>query len=326
MGATTGVFMKPKMVPLPNLYDEAKVRKSGWRYPARRAFFIFVLVLVLLAAVRFLNQTFLWNVFRMELENGPRPGRGEYAFLVASARMDRASLLLTARTVRPLAETVVIGYHDFFRPARFLIRCGKPLSFVDVGPALVAVGPGVSAVTLYASDIVEIGSGGSIRAAYFGDSPLAPAFRRLARNMENRTESANPLHPAKPISFLLKPPETSPFLRIPPLLYFFLPGVLILLLAALYGRAVFCSFFYYLELFFLFSGKKALVSVPFFWLFRRRLLEPSDPWTWGIAVLLLLLFTAGGTAGLLDWKKIGRGRLEKWIVLFFLLLPLALRF
>lgn len=321
--------MKTKMVPLPNLYDEAEVRKSGLRYPARRAFFIFILVLALLVVVRFLNQTLLWNVFRMELEKGPPPGRGEYAFLVAAGRMDRASLLLTAETVRPLAETVVIGYHDFFRPARFLIRSGKPLSFVDVGPALVAVGPGVSAVTLYASDIVTIGAGGSIRAAYFGDAPLASVFRRLARKMGDRSESANRVHPAKPakpVSFLLKPPETSTFLRIPPLLYFFLPGVLILLSAAFLGRSVFCSFFYYLELFFLFSGKKALVSVPFFWLFRNRLPEPSDPWIWGIAVLLLFLSVAGGTAGLLDWKKIGRGRLEKWVVLFFLLLPLALRF
>ncbi len=318
-----GVFMKPKMVPLPNLYDEAKVRKSGLRYPARRVFSIFVLVLALLAAVRFLNQTLLWNVFRMELEKGPPPQRGGYAFLVAAGRMDGASLRLTAETARPQAETVVIGYHDFFRPVRFLIRGGRSMSFVDVGPALVAVGPGISAVTLYPSDIVCIGAGGSIRAAYFGDSPLAPVFHRLARSLENRPESAKP---PKPISFLLKPPEASPFLRIPPLIYFFLPGVLILLLAAFLSRAMFCAFFYYLELFLLFSGKKALVSIPFFWLFRSQRLEPSDLWTWGIAVLLLLLFAAGGTVGLLDWKKIERGSLEKWIILFFLLLPLALRF
>ena len=315
--------MKPKSVPLPNLYDEAKVRKSGLRYPARRSFFILVQVLALLTAVRFLNQTLLWNVFRMELEKGSPPGREAYAFLEVAGRMDRVSLQLTAQTVRPLAEAVVIGYHDFFHPARFLIRGGKPLSFVDVGPALVAVGPGVSSVTLYASDIVKIGAGGSIRAAYFGDSPLASVFRRLARNMGDRPESAKP---AKPVSFLLKPPEISPFLRIPPLLYFFLPGVLILLLAAFLGRAMFCAFFYYLELFFLFSGKKALVSVPIFWLFRNQLPEPSDLWTWGIAILLLLLFAAGGTAGLRYWKKIERGSLAKWIILFFLLLPLALRF
>ena len=315
--------MKPKMVPLPNLYDESKVRKSGLRFPVRRTFYIFVLVLALLTAVRFLNQALLWNVFRMELKNGSPPGRGEYDFLVAAGRMDLASLQLTVRTVRPLAEAVVIGYHDFFHPARFLVRGGKPLSFVDVGPALVAVGPGVSSVTLYASDIVTIGAGGSIRSAYFGESPLAPVFHRLARNMADRAGSAKP---AKPVSFLLKPPEASPFLRIPPLLYFFLPGVLILLLAAFLSRAMLCAFFYYLELFFLFSGKKALVSVPFFWLFRNQLLEPSDLWTWGIAVLLLLLFAASGMAGLRYWKKIERGSLEKWIILFFLMLPLALRF
>src|SRR5512137_1049135 len=52
METNVGVRMKPKLVPLPNVYDEAKFRRSGWRYPSRRAFLRVGLVLVALIAIR----------------------------------------------------------------------------------------------------------------------------------------------------------------------------------------------------------------------------------------------------------------------------------
>jgi hypothetical protein len=320
MEANAGVRMKPKRVPLPNMYDEAQVRKSGWKYPSRRALLRFGLVLAILIAVRFLNLSLLWTVSRLELEKGSPTGSGEYVFLGVAGRADTASLQLAARTIRPGADTVVIGYHDLFHPARFLIRARQSVSFVDIGPAVLAVGPGVSAVTFCASEIIKIGVEGTTRAVYLGESPLAPLFHRMARRMANTSRSATP------VSFLLKPPEKSPYLRIPPLLYFDLPGVLILLLAAFFSPAMFTAFFYYLEFFVLFSGKKAMVSVPFFWLFPRLGVEPSDPWLWAIAVLLLALSALLAISGLRRWEKIERGSREKWFVLFFLLLPFALRF
>ena len=321
MEENAGVSMKPKRVPLPNMYDEAKVRKSGWRYPSSRALLRFGIVLAILVAVRFLNLSLLWTVSRLELEKGSSMGSGEYVFLGVAGRTDAASLQLAARTIRPGADTVVIGYYDFFHPARFLIRARQSQSFVDIGPAMLAVGPGVSAVTCYASEMIKIGMEGTTRAAYLGESPLAPFFHRMARRLANSSRSATP------VSFLLKPPEKSPYPADSPAPLFLPSRRPDSPVGRLFRSGDVYRFFLLSGVLRSFSREKRRWSRSHFsGCFRAWASNPPDPWLWAITILLLALSALLATSGLGRWKKIERGSREKWFILFFLLLPFALRF
>ena len=127
-----------------------------------------------------------------------------------------------------------------------------------------------------------------------------------------------------PGSFVVKAPETSRYLKIPYLIYFFLP--LLLLAAAIihFGPVMLAGCIYYVEMFFLFDYQNLFVNVPFGWLFKLVNFENSEVFTRFFAAALAIVFLAATVLGFWHWKKREVSVWQKRILLIFLLLPLAL--
>jgi hypothetical protein len=130
----------------------------------------------------------------------------------------------------------------------------------------------------------------------------------------------------KDISFIMKTMEKTGYLDIPYLIYFYLPLVLIFVFSSFYSRAVFTSFFFYTGLFLLFDFKTVLFRVPFSWLTQLFNIKDTTPVEGIGAVMVAVLFTLLGIYGLFNWKNRRDIFKEKLIVLFFILLPIFLRF
>ena len=93
-----------------------------------------------------------------------------------------------------------------------------------------------------------------------------------------------------------------------------------------YGAALLVSFFYYLGLILFFDYKRAFITVPFSWLLNWMKVDIPETLAPVISALLAALFVFAGTLGLFFLKQLkGRATAKLWIV-FFLLLPLCLRF
>ncbi len=129
-----------------------------------------------------------------------------------------------------------------------------------------------------------------------------------------------------PGSFVVKPAPGSPSLKVPYLVYFYLPLAVIVILIATSGAAMAAAFFYYAGMFFLFDFQKLFVTVPLAWLFNALGVELSDPWVKVLAAALALFFLAAAVYGLWRWKNREMPAGSKWIVWFFILLPLFLFF
>jgi hypothetical protein len=127
-------------------------------------------------------------------------------------------------------------------------------------------------------------------------------------------------------SFAVKQQEESRYLKIPYLVYFYLPLAVIILLIATSEAAMAAAFFYYAGMFFLFDSQKLFVSVPFAWVFKALGIELSDPWIIVVSGSIAIFFLGCAVLGLWQWKNREMPPSGKWIVWFFILLPLFLFF
>lgn len=298
---------------LPSMYDEKKFKRARTRI---NILYLFGPLIILLVIFRFLNLFGWWQVTKLELTRQPSNKRASYTFLDFSNHKKAQEKLLesTQKTAGPAASIIVVSYFNLLQPGVFLIRNNEGLSLVDLGKVIVTTKSGLSTFTLYLSDCIEEKRKDSKDAARFGSSILS----KLLGKKELPSE--------KKISFLLKSPEKSKYLKIPYLIYFYFPLLIILILSHFYSPAVLTAFFYYPALFLLFDFKNLFFTVPFQWLTRSLNIGIPDVMGGLAAVIVVLLFTLIGVAGISNWKKQRVILKEKLIIFFFLLLPLFLRF
>ncbi|NIM18454.1 MAG: hypothetical protein GTO45_41270 [Candidatus Aminicenantes bacterium] len=313
--------MKPKKVELPSVYEPKQFKKTGLKV---NIFHLIGLLVILLVVFRFVNLTLWWFMGKLELKNLVyQPAKMlmltkniHYTFLDFSNYKKAEKKCREFAQKRPGDNTIhVAAYFNLLHPGIFLIQNNNGNSFVDLGRIIVTTAPGFSTFTLYLSDFIEKRYNHKVARKHLGTSLL------LSTLLPHKQQD-----PGNRITFILKPSEKLKYLDIPYLLYFYLPLVLILIFSHMYSRAVFLSFFYYSFLFLLFDFRAVLFTVPFNWVMESFDLVPSGlVETWG-AIVVALLFTLLGIIGIFSWKKQQNIFKERLIVLFFLLLPLFLRF
>jgi hypothetical protein len=302
--------MIPRKVAIPSVYDEKQFKKAGLRF---NPFDLTWALVLLLVAIRFMNLALGWWVSYLELSHKPPNKEITYTFLHFSNYQKAKEKCLELSQKPSAAPVTVTAYFNLLQPAVFLVRNQAKFAAVDLGRMVVPLTPGLFTFTLYLSDLVEKQWDHNTQQAHWGDS-LGRAL--LAPKSQD----------ADDLSFIMKPLEKSAYLKIPYLVYFYLPLVLIFLLAGFYSRAVWTSFFYYIGLFLLFDFRKLLFAVPLGGV--NHLFKIKDPASGEVigAAVVVLLFTALGIIGLFHWRKTRDLFKERLMVFFFILLPLFLRF
>lgn len=302
------------------LYDDSKQRKKGFFGSLS---FLLLMVLVLLIVFRFLNVFLLWQVTKMELNRQSEEVPHRYYHLGLSTHgQSKKNLGLYAAL--PGEQIVVVSYFNLMEPSIFLVSNPDGRRFLDLGRLAVLVEPGISKITLTCEDMVETERKGEKKSAYFGDSLFISLFRSTNRK-QTADRPANAESPP-PLSYVQNSMESSKFLKIPYLIYFYLPLLVIVLLSSVYGRGFYRAFLYYLGLFFLFDFSRVMVTIPFSWLFN--LLEIELPHTVSLlmATALMLFFLVMAGIGFRFRKEMIKGLWPRFLMLFFILLPFFLRF
>ncbi|MGD2084877.1 MAG: hypothetical protein PVH61_01715 [Candidatus Aminicenantes bacterium] len=303
--------MKPKKSEFPSIYDEKQFKRVGLRV---NLFYLFAILIILLVVFRFINLTMWWFTTHLELTNKPSDKQIKYTslHLATHERAKEKCLELSQRS--PAANVIVVSYFNLLHPGIFLVLNKAKHSMVDLGRIVIPLGPGLFTFRIHLTDRIEKQWGQTVKRTRFATSILLSFFIK--------EEPAA----GKDISFILKSIEKTEYLDIPYLIYFYLPLVLILIFSSFYSRAVFTSFFFYTGLFLLFDFKTVLFRVPFGWLTQLFNIQDTTAVDGGGAVVVAVLFTMLGFYGLFNWKNRRDIFKEKLIVLFFLLLPIFLRF
>ncbi len=280
-------------------------------------------VLGCLLVAHFLNVYLQWTVISRDLAGKPSFDSPEYTLLGFSPLHNQE--ITAARRLPNAAPTGrVFAFFDFFHPVVFMIwNNGGDGDFFDLGPVMAALPVGASRISFSPGSIFVLRHGEKTVARNFGGS-IFGAF--WARSLNENNNGSNPTAGRLPGSFIVKPAAGSASLRIPYLVYFYLPLALIVILIATTGPGLATAFFYYAGMFFLFDFEKLLAGIPLDWLFGSLSLELADPWIKVLAVGLALIFLAAAVYGLLRWKSAEMPPSSKWIVWFFILLPFFLFF
>lgn len=274
-----------------------------------------------LLLVHCLNVWMQWSLVRGELSGKPLFHSPEYT-LIGLAALHREEITAVGRLPNAAPGGRIFAYFDPLRPAVFLAWNNAGAGeFFDLGPLLVALPAGACRIDLLPGMLFVLRQGGEAVARDYGGSILG-SYRARALNRGRGSGAGARLTG----SFLLKPEAESPALRLPYLAYFFLPLALIAALMALYGPGMAVAFFYYAGMFFCFDYESLFAVVPLGRLLRFAGLELPAGAALPLAVALALLFLALAVSGLLRWRRREMPAGAGWIVLFFLLLPLALSF
>lgn len=303
--------MKPKQTKFPSIYDEKRFKKTGLQI--NLSFFWGALVL-LLVVFRFINLTGWWLVTHMELNRKFTSRDVKYTALHFSNYNKAQEKNRELSQKYPAAAVTVVSYFNLLHPAVFVIQNKAKFSAVDLGRITVTLGPGRFTFKIYLADVIEKQWNHNTQRTRFGTSIL-PVFSAKKASQAGQD-----------VAFILKPLKKSMYLDIPYLMYFYLPLALILFFSFFYTRAVFTSFFYYTGLFLLFDFKDLLFTVPFNWFTQLFNIKDTASFEGVAAGVLVLLFTILGFVGIFKWKEMRDIFKEKLIVLFFILLPIFLRF
>jgi hypothetical protein len=218
----------------------------------------------------------------------------------------------------------VFAFYDWFHPSVFLVwNNGRREEFFDLGPLLAAVPVGASRVSLLPAGIFLLRQGETTVVKNYGGSILGSVW---ARYLHTQNGAGGKGGGSMSGSFVAKQEEGANRLKLPYLVYFYLPLLLILILVAISGMGLAAAFFYYVEMFFLFDFQKMFVTIPLAWLFNALGVELPETWGKVLAVSMALLFLAASMYGLWRWKNAEISSSRKWVLLFFILLPLFLFF
>lgn len=287
-------------------------RGGKWVWPL-------LLLLAGLALVHFLNLFMQWTLISRELAGKPSFQSPEYTFLGFSP-LHRQEIAAIGRLPNSAPAGRVFAFFDLLHPAVFMVWNNAGVEeFFDLGPVMVALPAGASRIAFLPGSVFLLSQGDRSVARNFAGS-ICGGIRAGALNKDG-AGGRN-----LPGSFVVKAAERSPSLRIPYLVYFYLPLVLIIIAVATSGAGMATAFFYYAGMFFLFDFEKLFVTVPLAWLFKALGVELPAPWITVLAAVLALLFLAAAVYGLLRWNDKEIPPSGKWIAWFFILLPLALFF
>jgi len=303
--------MKPKQTQFPSIYDEKQFKKTG---PRVNLFYLLAILVILLAVSRFLNLTMWWFTTRLELADKPPDKQVKYTFLQLSSHGKAEEKCRELSQKSPAASVTVVSYFNLLNPGVFLVHNKAKFAAVDLGRMVIPLSPGLFTFRIRLTDIIEKQQDQTLQWTRFSPSILLTFFIK-------EDPAAN-----KDISYILKPVGKTGYLHIPYLVYFYLPLVLILIFSSVYTRAVFTSFFYYAGLFLLFDYKNVLFRVPLRWLTQLVNITDTTPIEGIGAAAAAALFTLLGIYGLFNWKHSRDIFKERSIALFFILLPIFLRF
>jgi hypothetical protein len=295
--------------------------KRRFVFPRLSAFLPLLLVFLLL--VHFLNLFLQWTVIRQELAQEPTFRSPEYTFLGFSLLNQKS---ISAARLLPNAAPAgrVYGFFDVIHPAVFLIwNNAQKEDFFDLGPVIIAVPTGSSRVSFFPGSVFLLQQGEKKTLRYFGDAFVGSAWHIFLSKKIIKDEKKEMLSPG---SFVVKAPEQSPYLKIPYLIYFFLPLLLIIAAIGSSGAVMATAFFCQVEMFFLFDYQKLFAAIPLGWAFKALNIEISDFRIKLVSLLLALFFLACAVFGLWHWKKREISVWQRRIILFFVLLPWFLYF
>jgi hypothetical protein len=280
-----------------------------------------LLVLAGLLFAHLLNVHLQWGLISGELAEKPAFHSPEYTF-IGFAPFHREEIVAARRLPNAAPTGRIFAYYDLLHPAVFMVwNNGGAEDFFDLGPVLAALPAGASRISLFPGAVFSLHHGKRQMARNHGSSILG-GFWAGALNERDAKAGKGGLSG----SFVVKPASGSSSQRLPYLVFFYLPLALIAILMATTGTGMATAFFYYAVAFFLFDFQKFFVTVPLAWLFAALKVEVPDPWGKALAVTMALFFLAAAVFGLLRWKSREMPLGAKWIVLFFVLLPLALFF
>ena len=285
---------------------------------------IFLLSLIaFLLLIHFLNLFLQWTMIRLELAQGPVFMSPEYTMLGFSL-FNQDEISAVGYFKNSSQPTRVFGYFDFCHPAIFSVWNKDEQAFVDLGPVVAALPAGFSRVTFFPAEIFSLEHEKSVVLKNFNASPGGSLWHGiLAKKIgASGPVSQKPL----PVSFVVKELEKSRYLKVPYLIYFYLPLLVIILSAIGYGRVLFTALFYYAEIFFLFDFRNFFVTVPFDWLFNLLKWESSVGQVEIAGAIIAIIFVLGAAFGLWHLKKESQSVWGKRIILFFILLPFSLFF
>jgi hypothetical protein len=308
--------VKENSSPAVSLYERRKLRRS-------RSVILFILLLVaFLLVIHFLNLFLQWTMIRLELARRPVFMSPEYTFLGFSL-FNQKGIAAVRYFENSSQPTRIFGFFDFFHPAIFAIWNRNEMAFIDLGPIIIAVPTGFSRISFFPGSVFLLQQGKKTAIKYFGDAITGRAWHDfLAKKILNRNGNEMQI----PGSFVVKLLETSRYLKIPYLIYFFLPLLLICAAVIYFGPGMLSAFLYYVEMFFLFDYQNLFVKVPFGWIFKFANLEISEASTKFFAAALAIVFMVCAILGFWHWKKREPSVWQKQILLFFVLLPLFLYF
>lgn len=303
--------MKVKSRKIPSVYNDFHARdRKRWT-----SLTIFILLLLTaLGLIRFGHLTMTWHMTRLELQKKPISD-GEYRY-IGLADDRKAAEELENLSIFGRHSIGIVAYYNLAQPAKFMIHNRAAAKMVDLGRMVIYACQGNSAVVFYASGLVSQKCPDGESAAYY-EIPLLSPFIQVITG--RRADKPGP-------SFILKSLAQTGFLKIPYLLYFYVPLAVIVLLTMRFGLGFLMACFYYVEIFLLFDFRQALVEVPFSWALRGIGLQLTDGWAWGIAAGLMVLAVAGTVLGAANWRQFKSDKWGIWCLFLVLLLPLALRF
>lgn len=318
--------MKPKNTDLPSVYDAKLFSKAGLK---TNNFLLVTGIVVLLALVRLLNPLLWWFTTKQELSSNSVVKNVAYTFIDFSSQEDAEqkmtdTLLKTdadrhSTSTRGVAAKIqVVAYFNFMHPAGFVVHNPNDAGVtpVDLGRVIVMADAGRS-YYLFSLDGTVSKVQGNMQS---GPSATARIERPPLLMM---------LAPSKKksgVSFTFKDPEKSFSLKLPYLLYFLLPLLLILLFASMYSRAMYTAFFYFPLLFLLFDFRLYFFRVPFYWLTSGMSDSLINTLESTVPPILAILMLAAGIYGMMQWKTRRDNFKEAMLVFLLLLLPIILRF
>lgn len=309
--------------PAETLYDEESYKpKSSFL----KIILIGLSVAVLLITLRFLNHMLYWNMAKLELKNSKTARIEDFSFLGFSSYKKAQKKLLDFSTIK-INEKVIVSYYDLVHPAVFIINNRGTKKFVNIGIMNVYPESGITTLFFHPTEIIESRrENAPAKASYYGTSLFPQLYKALAKQKSGAEKGRG-------ISFILNPLEDAKYLKIPYMIYFYLPLLVILIMGANFRRFL-ISFFYYLGMFLLFDFKKVFFTGPFSWLTNLIGINISHTVTAIISALILTIFLIIGFLGIFYNRKREAGEaagyyLTTWgkgLIVLFLLLPFVLRF
>ena len=308
---------KENASPKASLYERRKPR------PTRSGIFFILLLVAFLLAAHFLNLFLQWTVIRLELAHGPVFKSPAYSFLGFSLfnQKEIAAIRYFKNSSQP---TRIFGFFDFLHPAIFAIWNKNEMNFIDLGPIVMDVPAGFSRVSFLPGSVFLTQHDDKMSLKCFGDSFGGALWLSFLtkKSIYSSPASGKPLV----VSLIVNALEKSRYLKIPYLIYFYLPLLMIVFFAIRYGSVLLMALFYYVEMFFLFDYRKMFITIPFDCFFKFTNWEISDGLVKMAAMVMVIVFVLCAAFGLWHWKKNNLSVWEKGIILFFILLPFFLFF